>query len=99
MRQGTTPTLKITLNNLDLSLMKSIQVIFKQKDVTLVKNIDGLEIQGQVLKCTLSQEETLNFNEGKCSVQVRALAEDGTAIASSIRTINMYSVLNREVIA
>ena len=46
----------------------------------------------------LSQEETLNFKEGTCNIQLRMITGEGVAIASPIKSTKVYRVLNKEVI-
>lgn len=46
----------------------------------------------------LTQEETLSFKNGNCNIQLRMITYDGIAMASPIKTVNVYSVLNKEVI-
>ena len=46
----------------------------------------------------LSQEETLNFKEGTCNIQIRMITGEGVAIASPIKTTTVCRILNKEVI-
>ena len=99
MRQGTTPTIQITVNDIKLSEMQSIQVVFEQKGFILKKEISDLDIDENVISVALNQEETLKFQDGDCHIQLRMLSKQGVAIASPIKTIKVYRVLNKEVIA
>ena len=95
MRQGTTPTIQITINDIDLNEMQNIYVVFEQNGYILKKESD---IEGNVISVLLSQEETLNFKEGTCNIQLRMITKGGVAIASPIKTTKVYRVLNKEVI-
>lgn len=98
MRQGTTPTIQITINDINLNEMQNIYVVFEQNGYILKKESSDLDIEGNVISVLLSQEETLNFKEGTCNIQLRMITKGGVAIASPIKTTKVYRVLNKEVI-
>lgn len=98
MRQGTTPTIQITINDIDLNEMQNIYVVFEQNGYILKKESSDLDIEGNVISVLLSQEETLNFKEGTCNIQLRMITKGGVAIASPIKTTKVYRVLNKEMI-
>lgn len=98
MRQGTTPTIQITINDIDLNEMQNIYVVFEQNGYILKKESSDLDIEGNTVSVSLSQEETLNFKEGTCNIQLRMITKGGVAIASPIKTTKVYRVLNKEVI-
>ena len=98
MRQGTTPTIQITINDIDLNKMQNIYVVFEQNGYILKKESSDLDIEGNVISVLLSQEETLNFKEGTCNIQLRMITKGGVAIASPVKTTKVYRVLNKEVI-
>lgn len=98
MRQGTTPTIQITINDIDLNEMQNIYVVFEQNGYILKKESSDLDIEGNTISVSLSQEETLNFKEGTCNIQLRMITKGGVAVASPIKTTKVYRVLNKEVI-
>lgn len=98
MRQGTTPTIQITINDINLNEMQNIYVVFEQNGYILKKESSDLNIEGNIISVLLSQEETLNFKEGTCNIQLRMITKGGVAIASLIKTTKVYRVLNKEVI-
>lgn len=98
MRQGTTPTIQITINDIDLNEMQNIYVVFEQNGYILKKESSDLDIEGNIISVLLSQEETLNFKEGTCNIQLRMITKGGVAIASPIKITKVYRVLNKEVI-
>lgn len=98
MRQGTTPTIQITINDIDLNEMQNIYVVFEQNGYILKKESSDLDIEGNTISVSLSQEETLNLKEGTCNIQLRMITKGGVAIASPIKTTKVYRVLNKEVI-
>ena len=98
MRQGTTPTIQITINDIDLNEMQNIYVVFEQNGYILKKESSDLDIERNVISVLLSQEETLNFKEGTSTTQLRMITKGGVAIASPIKTTKVYRILNKEVI-
>ena len=83
MRQGTTPTHTFRLP-VDAGTLKQVKIIYVQcgKRV-LAKYKNECAIDGEIVRVTLSQEETFKF---ECcypaEVLVRALTADGRAPAS-----------------
>lgn len=98
MRQGTTPTIVINVNNIDLSELKSVYITFEQDGFLLKKDMSQIEIEDDEIRITLTQEETLKFKKGIVNVQLRAITQDGLAIASSIATTTVHRILDKEVI-
>ena len=45
MRQGTTPTIQITINDIDLNEMQNIYVVFEQNGYILKKESKDLNIE------------------------------------------------------
>ena len=98
MRQGTTPTIVINVNNIDLSELKSVYITFEQDGYLLRKDMSQIEIEDDEIRITLTQEETLKFKKGIVNVQLRAITQDGLVIASSIATTTVHRILDKEVI-
>lgn len=78
MRQGTTPTIVINVNNIDLSELKSVYITFET--YLLRKDMSQIEIEDDEIRITLTQEETLKFKKGIVNVQLRAITQDGTLV-------------------
>ena len=93
MTRGTTPTHKLNVNvNL---ISAKVYVTYKQRGSVIVERSnedtdDTLIIDEKSITLTLTQEETLKFyaNE-KVEIQIRAVFEDGEAIASNI--VSLYT--------
>lgn len=75
MRQGTTPTIVINVNNIDLSELKSVYITFEQDGFLLRKDMSQIEIEDDEIRITLTQEETLKFKKGIVNVQLRAITQ------------------------
>ena len=103
----TTPTHSFTFDS-DPSLYARILITYKQgsrivlnkekEDLTVEEKQEGGETVW-VASFRLTQEETKGFSaNGAVKIQVRALAEDGTAFASEKYSLPVEDVLNDEVL-
>ena len=99
MIRGTTPT-HIFEIPIDSSLLKQVQITYAQGSANLlVKTIEDCVLDGNSISVTLSQEETLMFSHKKdVEVQIRVLTKDGTAMATTVRQVDVGRVLNEEVL-
>ena len=99
MIQGTTPTHIFKLP-IDTAEIREVMIIYAQNGAeVLTKYADDCEFEGNIVRCTLSQEDTFAFNPRQnVKVQFRALTENGTALASAPKVIDVVECLNNEVI-
>ena len=101
MTRGTTPTLKFHIDDeIDMSRITSVYITLKQRKTVLTKTLDDITVEPEekMLYCYLTQEDTLLFNDGYISVQVRAIIDDSSAVASKIAMIDMGHILKEGVI-
>lgn len=68
------------------------------KDISDVTFIDDVEEDTCILQVTLSQAETLKFNYGPASVQLRILLNDDTALASDEVPIVIKRIIKNGII-
>jgi len=101
MKQGTTPTILLTIENQDLS-DKRIYVTFRHGAKLITKTNDSMRVTyndpDTVLAVLLTQQETLAFFPGQILVDVRWIDSDGTALGTEIATINVTEALLKQVI-
>lgn len=100
MIRGTTPTIKLKAN-FDLRNW-NVYATLKQGLTEYTFENDELEIEFEddfsVISFTLTQEQTLSFNDNnKVEIQLRA-AKDGSAVASKIATVDVYRILKGGII-
>lgn len=101
--RATTPTDTFTFKE-DISNFVKIQIAYKQNDVTVVKLYDngnipsGMEITGNTVAITLSQEETSKFEEGPAWVQIRIKRVSGKVDATPKYYIRIKDVNDEEVL-
>ena len=102
MYRGTTPTHKL---NVDTDLTQArVYVSYKQRGSVIVERnneteTNTLTIDSESVTLTLTQEETLKFySNEKVEIQIRAVFENGNAIASSIVSVYTDKILKDGVI-
>lgn len=105
MYQGTTPTIPITIEGVDLTEARVIITIKDEKKRVLHNYESARDFivyksgDDSVTNLTLTQEDTLNYGDGLCSVQARWVFPDGIAGATQEAHIQMQAVLNKELIS
>ena len=97
--RGTTPTNVFNVN-VDLRDVEDILITYSQKGKPVInKTIDDVEITEESLTVTLTQTETLKLDHVyDVQIQIRALFDDGTAIASDIISVDVGAILYEGVI-
>lgn len=98
MYRGTTPTIKLTIQGLSDIDISKIYLTLKQFDIIIEKDINSLQIDNNVLSCTLSQEETLSLSEAKVELQVRILSKSNVAYATKKMILQVSDILKDGVI-
>ena len=93
MRRGTTPTLRLALEDIDPEEIRSLYVTLKQGDRVLTKTKGHCVFSQGIILVSLTQAETLEFEAAYCEVQVRGIRTDGTAFASNIKSIPVDAIL------
>lgn len=85
MRRGTTPTHTFT-TDVDLTGATVLYLTYKQNGrIKVEKTIDDVTINPDSVQVTLTQKETLSFDdEGDVRIQIRARFPDDSAVASNI---------------
>ena len=104
--RGTTPTLvfKIKNENMDLSDVAEIWITLKTKAGTRSKektyDIDDVTIDTQngEVSLSLSQEDTLYFEDTNILIQIRLRMNDDAAYASTIIKTSIGQILKEGVI-
>lgn len=99
MKRGTTPTFNVVCD-VDLSDY-TIFLTLEQGNLELTLTPECESTQtGCTLSVTLTQEQTLAFNDRmRASMQIRAIDENGQAIASNIMSVDIGRILKEGVIS
>ncbi len=97
MIRGTTPTHTFNVS-IDTSRFKILRIYYAQKKVVVVtKTEKDCVMDGKQIRVTLSQKDTLKFDERRdVEVQMRVVLDNGTAIATNVGTMEIGRVLNGE---
>ena len=85
MRRGTTPTHTFD-TDVDLTDAVVLYLTYKQNGrIKVEKSLSDVTIEPYKVKVTLTQKETLSFDdEGDVRIQIRAKFADGNAVASNV---------------
>ena len=108
MYKATTPNHTFTLPT-DTSEFSILRIIYKQvsecgKTVKLIKEYKngtaapGMSLDEDIVIIKLTQQETLLFNEGKVSVQVRGLTTGGDVVDSQIDGVSVVEALDEDIL-
>ena len=99
MVRGTTPTfiLKIT-NDVDLTEAVNVYATFEQYYTKITKTGEDIEVTAHQVDVYLSQEETLQFAEGKVKIQLNWTYLDGRRACSNIIAVCVKANLVGEVL-
>lgn len=103
MTRGTTPTYVIKLEDtVDCSSMTQVYISFYQQQQNyadhLLTKTGSINAENHTVSVMLSQEETLEFNEGSVQIQIRGIFSNNVVFASNIVNDTVYNVLYQEVI-
>lgn len=97
MRRGSTPTNTFTVD-IDLT-GATIIVSYEQKGVIILeKTGSDLTVTADSITLSLSQEDTLKFNTGEVSIQIRYVFPNGAADASNIIRTTFERIIHDGVI-
>lgn len=98
MYRGTTPT-NVFRTDVDLENASVLFVSYKQNGkVVLEKSLEDVSVKKMLVTVNLTQKETLLFQDGIVTIQIRAKFPDNTAIASNlIRTTAEEIVKDGEI--
>ena len=98
MYRGTTPT-NVFRTDVNLENASVLFVSYKQNGkVVLEKSLEDVSIKKTLVTVNLTQKETLLFQDGIVTIQIRAKFPDNTAIASNlIRTTAEEIVKDGEI--
>lgn len=100
MFTGTTPTFILTFGeDVDFTDAKSVVVTFATdyRKVITEKSGDELEIDGNVIRFSFTQEETLAMRPGAKLIQVNVLFSDNSRVASEIVSVTWDRNLKGDV--
>ena len=97
MYRGTTPAHTFTTET-DLSDAAVIYITYKQNGQNVLEKTKAditfdSEQSAYTMTVTLSQAETLAFDDSQVAIQIRARFDDGRAIASNVISVPVRQIL------
>jgi len=98
--RGTTPFYTVSFPDLDFDELSDVYVTFEQtkQGIEITKHGSDLTWGADNVSFRLSQEDTLKFRPSEVKIQVRAIDNNGYAVASTIWTEDVNDVLYEKVI-
>ena len=102
MRRYTTPTLPLTIDDIDFSEVSVFRVSIEQDKIELLKVINGndphVDADHKTIYVPLTQEETASFCEGYVAIQVRFKYNNNSIDATDIVNEPIERVLDEVII-
>ncbi len=95
MTRGTTPTLTLSVEGVDLTTCKSLYVTLQQGGLKLTKQTgENLTVADDAtLQLYLTQEETLRFAPNQVQIQLRGITAEDIAFATNIQSVSTKNIL------
>lgn len=92
MIQGTTPTLRFKVRDANFNDIQELRLVLKQNKNSIVKLLDQVSIDDNVVSITLTEEETMSFSKGDIFVQLWYKKSD-KSFATNIVTLKIETLL------
>lgn len=93
MYRGTTPIIQLSIQGLSEIEIEKFYLTLVQPNITIEKTLKDLEIDGNLVQCKLSQQETLSLYKSKVKIQCRILSKSDIAYATQIITLDVDEIL------
>jgi len=104
MYRGTTPSIDIVFDNVNLEEAKVYITLYEQKSKTQIDLESGTDfvvspgLNNSSTMISLTQEQTLALGTGLVCIQARWVFQDGVAGATQVAEVQMQDVLKKGVI-
>ena len=100
MYRGTTPQLEVIVTGVDFAEVAELWLTIGQNGRPIInKDLEDLTIEDNTIYVTFTQEDTLALRA--CSstyLQLRVLMNDGTAIATPVKKLNVNEIIKDGII-
>ena len=73
--------------------ISKLYLTIKQFDNVIEKTLPDMQIDGNVIQTTLTQQETLSLGTGNISMQIRILSKSKTAYATKVLSMPVNDIL------
>ena len=102
MYRYTTPTIPLTIDDVDFADVSLFRVAIEQGGVEMLKviNVDdpAVDAENHTIYVPLTQEETASFKKGVGEVQVRIRFTSGAVQATQKAKLSVHDVLDEVII-
>lgn len=102
MYRYTTPTIPITIEDLDFDDVARFRVAIEQGAVEMLKIVEvtstAVDPETKTIYVPLTQEETAAFKDGMVEVQVRVVFTSGAVQATKKAKLSVHDVLDEVII-
>lgn len=102
MYRYTTPTLPVTISDIDFADVSVFRIAIEQGNVELLKVIEAddpsVDAQHKTIYVPLTQEETAAFKDGTVAIQARIKFINNNVLATEKATLSMRDVLDEVII-
>lgn len=102
MYRYTTPTIPITIDDLDFDDVARFRVAIEQGSLEMLKIVEvtstAVDPETKTIYVPLTQEETAAFKDGMVEVQVRVVFTSGAVQATKKAKLSVHDVLDEVII-
>lgn len=102
MYRYTTPTIPITISDIDFADVNLFRVAIEQGNTEILKIINAtdtsVDAENNTIYVPLTQEETARFKSGSGEIQVRVKFASGAVLATNKAKVSISDVLDEVII-
>jgi len=102
MYRYTTPTLPITIADLDFNDVDLFRIAIEQGQIEMLKVVEAddpsIDAQHKTIYVPLTQEETASFKDGMVQIQARIKFTNGSVLATNKVSLSVKDVLDEVII-
>ena len=102
MYRYTTPTLPITISDLDFDDVSLFRIAIEQGNIEMLKIVNAddpsVDTEHKTIYVPLTQEETASFKDGMVQIQARIKFENNSVLATNMVSLPVKDVLDEVII-
>lgn len=102
MYRYTTPTIPITIEDIDFSEVRQFRVAIKNNETELLFLVDGddprVDAEHNTILLALTQEQTARLEAGSGGLQVRIVYNSGSVQATPIAAVSINDVYDEVIV-
>ena len=102
MYRYTTPTLPITISDLDFDDVSLFRIAIEQGNIEMLKIVNAddpsVDTEHKTIYVPLTQEETASFKDGMVQIQARIKFENNSVLATNKVSLPVKDVLDEVII-